>query len=98
MPTNDHLWTENEAARFLQVSVHSVKKYRQDGKLGFLRITNGAVRFDPEEVRRFVERGRVNPKCSCCGREIHDHHKVSLPDEASPDFPPYACNVAVEAV
>lgn len=88
MPKPDHLWDENEVARFFSVSIHAVRKWRKDGKIGYIKV-GMLVRFDPEEIRRFAESGRKFPVCMICDKEI-PQSDVKLPTEVDPHAPLYA--------
>jgi excisionase family DNA binding protein len=52
--TFESYWTKKDVARFLSVSVRKIEQMMKSKKLPFLKI-GGAVRFIPEEVKRFVE-------------------------------------------
>ena len=88
MPVPDHLWDENEVARYLGSSVYAVRKWRHNGKLGFIKL-GSSVRFDPQEIRVFAEKGRVFPICPGCKKEI-PQRDVKLPAEVDPNATLYA--------
>ncbi len=47
-------WCKKDVARFLSVSTRKIEKMMEDGLIPYMKI-GGAVRFDPEKVRSFVE-------------------------------------------
>jgi len=57
---DDSLLDVNEVANLLNVSATTVWRMKKDGGLPFVRI-KGAVRFEVEAVRRYVEANRVRP-------------------------------------
>lgn len=94
MPTSDHLWTEEEAGRYLSVSPWTIRSWRQKGKLGYT-VLGGVYRYIPEEVRKFAEAGRVAPKCPTCGANALIDSKILLPSEVDPDEPRYFSDIKV---
>ena len=57
------LWTVSDVARFLSMSPQWVYKQAELGGLPCIRL-GAALRFDPAEVRRYLERlrgSRVSP-------------------------------------
>ena len=93
MPTNDHLWDEHEAARYLQVSHHAIRKWKGEGKFAYIKI-GSSVRYDPQEIRDFAERNRVPAKCQDCGKPSY-REPLCDPLDAPQDFPPYASELGV---
>lgn len=81
MPTQDHLWNEEEAARYLNVSPYTIRSWRQKGKIGYTKL-NGVFRYIPEELKAFAIRGRVAPRCPACGGDSHG--AILLPSEVNP--------------
>lgn len=55
-PTNDTLWTTEDVAAFLRVSLKTVFNLRKTG-LPYLQL-GGAVRFHPQEVRDYLLKNR----------------------------------------
>jgi hypothetical protein len=53
---SDTLWTMDEVADFLRVSIKTVFNLRKTG-LPYLQL-GGAVRFDPQEVRAYLLKNR----------------------------------------
>lgn len=83
MPVSDHLWTDEEVARYLNVSVRSVWSWRDKGRLGSVELSPKNFRFVPEEVIAFAKRNRKAPRCPECGNngsvegdlpDPHDDH------------------------
>lgn len=50
----ESLWTVQQVATFLSMSVSWVYKESEAGRLQCIRL-GAAVRFDPEEVRRYLD-------------------------------------------
>lgn len=46
---------ENAVARSLDVSVSTLRRWRAQGKGPIFRKLNGAVRYDPLDVRKFAD-------------------------------------------
>lgn len=55
-PASNTLWTTEEVADFLRVSIKTVFNLRKTG-LPYLQL-GGAVRFDPQEVRAYLLKNR----------------------------------------
>ena len=55
-PASNTLWTTEEVAGFLRVSIKTVFNLRKMG-LPYLQL-GGAVRFDPQEVRAYLLKNR----------------------------------------
>ena len=55
-PASDTLWTTQEVADFLRISIKTVFNLRKTG-LPYLQL-GGAVRFDPQEVRDYLLKNR----------------------------------------
>ena len=50
------LWTTRQVATFLNVSPETVLRWHRSGKLpGGFPISTNALRFDPDEVRAWLE-------------------------------------------
>ena len=88
MPRPDHLWDEHEAARYLGVSNYAIRKWKDKGKIGFIKL-GSLVRYDPEEIRAFAERNRTFAVCPDCGASVSSD-SVRLPNEVPPDSALYA--------
>jgi DNA-binding transcriptional MerR regulator len=52
------LLTQKEAARFLSVSIKTVTRYRKNGLLPTIRLTNTAVRIPQVAVEKLIEVSR----------------------------------------
>jgi excisionase family DNA binding protein len=61
MPTSDHegLMDYRAASKFLGVPVGTLYSWVHLRRIPHLRITGKMVRFDPEELRRWLEARRV---------------------------------------
>lgn len=90
MPKPDHLWDEHDVARYLQVTNYAVRKWKNQGKIGHIKL-GSLVRYDPEEVRAFAERNRVHGVCSACAQSA-ESARVLLPGEVDPDADLYAAS------
>lgn len=55
------LFGKREAAARLGISVRSLESLMAAGKIGFVRVSNRAVRFRAEDVQRFIEERAVEP-------------------------------------
>lgn len=55
----DPLWTAFDVAAYLNVSVHTVRKWRQYDRIPYLKI-NGSVRYVPADVMAWAT-GRELP-------------------------------------
>lgn len=58
---DDHLLTSHQVAAFLGINEQQVRKLTRLGLLAGINISTGRVprwRYDPEEVRRFIESRR----------------------------------------
>ena len=49
------LWTTREVAEYLHVSPETVLRWNRAGKLRGFPIASNALRFDPDEVRAWLE-------------------------------------------
>ena len=54
------LWTTREVAGYLDVAPATVLRRWRDGSLPGYRISSNALRFDPAEVRQWLEARREN--------------------------------------
>lgn len=51
---------EEEAARFLNVKIATLRKWRKEGKPPrFIRISRRCVRYDPIDLEKFLSENRV---------------------------------------
>lgn len=55
----ERLLTQQELADLFNVTVEAVRKWRQRGKISFIRVGN-TVRFEQCEVQAFIDRNRHN--------------------------------------
>jgi excisionase family DNA binding protein len=62
LPTSPYL-TEAEVAQLFGVTTHAVRKWRNQGKLGYIKVGK-TIRFDPEEIAAFIRRNRQAPVCT----------------------------------
>lgn len=60
MPMDERTWKTKDVAEFLQASESWVRHAAAEGRLPCIKI-GGLLRFDPEEIRALVERGRREP-------------------------------------
>ena len=58
MDNNKNLIAVNEAAQYLGISPHTVRKYVLIRKLPFVKI-GAAVRFEREALNEYIEANRV---------------------------------------
>lgn len=56
-PELENLWTTKEAAEFLHVSAKTVFVLRRKKGLPYIKL-GGAIRFVPEEIRKYLEYSR----------------------------------------
>jgi predicted site-specific integrase-resolvase len=49
------LWTSTEVASFYACSLSTIAEWRKKRLIPFIRLVNGAYRYDMEEVRKHVE-------------------------------------------
>jgi len=67
------LLTTEEAARLLKVSPWTLRKWEEKGRIAAVRL-GGAVRYEMEELRRFVEAarnaGRVGRQAANGGQDL----------------------------
>lgn len=68
MAPDEHLLTEEEVADMLSVSTAAVRKWRGEGRIAFVKL-GVLVRFKPDEVQAFIERGMQAPVCATCSEE-----------------------------
>ena len=61
MNSTQRLLTDSEAAEILNLTPRQVLRLANRGELPSVRLPNREVRFDPEDISRFVEscKGRV---------------------------------------
>lgn len=53
------LLTIPELAKILRRSIHSIHKDCQFRRIPFVRVGKRSVRFDPVEIRAFIEKSKV---------------------------------------
>jgi excisionase family DNA binding protein len=63
------LWTRREAAEALSVSERTLWTLTDDEKIPCVRIGR-CVRYDPEDIRRFIETQKGNSASGQDGEEI----------------------------
>ncbi len=51
----ERLWTQQELAERLRVSVKTLQVWRRTGKLGFVRFGHCTVRIPESEVARLIQ-------------------------------------------
>jgi excisionase family DNA binding protein len=68
-PTPEPLWTVQQVASFLSMSVSWVYKEVEANRLPCIRL-GAAVRFAPEEIRRFLEGLRSASRGGLKGHEV----------------------------
>lgn len=95
MPTSDHLWTEEEAGRYLSVSPWTIRSWRQKGKIGYTSI-GGVFRYIPEELKEFATNGRVAPLCPDCKKPTVTHSQILLPNQVVPGEPRYFSDIETQ--
>ena len=70
MQQPDHLYTEPEVAKMLNVAEITLRKWRGEGRIGFTRL-GSAIRYTNEQVLEFIKRGGQPPLCDHCKEELH---------------------------
>lgn len=68
MAPEEHLLTEEEVAEMLSCTPSAVRKWRGEGKIAYVKL-GALVRFKPEEVQAFIDRGLQAPVCAACAEE-----------------------------
>ena len=58
-PNLQRLLSKREAAELLGVSERTVDNYRSAGRLRAVKIGPGAVRFDPCDLRAFIDEAKL---------------------------------------
>lgn len=53
MLTQNKLFSQEELAEYLGVTIHAVRKWRAAGKISFIRIGQ-TVRFEREAIEQFI--------------------------------------------
>ncbi len=56
---SERLWTQQELAERLRVSVELIRRWRRNGKLGFIRLGHCSVRIPESEVARLLHAGCI---------------------------------------
>ena len=51
----DQLWTADDVAQFIARSKKWVYRMALEGRIPHISISPGTVRFDPDDIRRWVE-------------------------------------------
>lgn len=57
-PIIEPLLTKREAAKLLSVTERTLDNYRSEGRLRAVKLGKGAVRFDPQDLRTFIDRAK----------------------------------------
>lgn len=53
----EHLLDEPEAAKALRISRHTLRAWRKQRRIGFVRLAGRAIRFSESEIARIVREG-----------------------------------------
>ena len=56
------LLTARQAARWLNISERTLYARTQDGSITVVRIGNRGIRYDPADLRRWIERAKNSEK------------------------------------
>lgn len=67
-PPHSGLWTPQETAAYLKVSLDELKDMRHHHKLAYVNLGYRTVRFRPQDVEAFVLRRRVAVAGESIGR------------------------------
>lgn len=54
--------SEKRLAGILDVSTRTLRTWRKEGRLPYIRISRGTVRYDLDEVMAALEERKVNPR------------------------------------
>jgi len=73
MSTNRLVFTSSEAARYLGISLATVRRWSDAGHLDYYRTPGGQRRFSREQLERFVASMR-QPGRNDDGGDGSDHH------------------------
>lgn len=57
---NEKLLTIRDVGEILQLKVGAIRNYTYKGKIGFLKLPGGAIRFTQEHVNEFLEKSKIN--------------------------------------
>ena len=52
------LWTKEQVAEFLGVSPATIRDWRQDGLIPYIKI-KGCLRFDRDDIMKWLEKRKV---------------------------------------
>lgn len=55
----ERLLTKCEAAKLLGVSERTIDNWRAEGRLRAVKLGQGAVRFDPVDLRAFIDQSKT---------------------------------------
>jgi excisionase family DNA binding protein len=53
----ERLLNERAAAKVLRISRHTLRAWRKQGRIGFVRLAGHAIRFPTSEIARIVKAG-----------------------------------------
>ncbi|MHB8492914.1 MAG: MerR family transcriptional regulator [Solirubrobacteraceae bacterium] len=74
MSTNRLVFTSSEAARYLGISLATVRRWSDAGHLDYYRTPGGQRRFSREQLERFVASMRQSGPASDDGDPNGHHH------------------------
>ena len=60
-PIIERLLTKRETSELLGVTERTIDNYRREGRLRAVKLGKGAVRFDPVDLRNFIDRSKCGP-------------------------------------
>lgn len=66
-PIVDRLLNKREAAKLLGVTGRTLDNWRTAGRLRAVKLGPGTVRFDPADLRAFIERSKQGPASDTTG-------------------------------
>lgn len=71
----------SKLAEILDVSIRTVRTYQQEGRIPYVRISQGTVRFDVDEVMAALEERKVPARTTRSAKPAE--FKKILPDACS---------------
>lgn len=60
-PIIEQLLTKRDAAELLCITERTLDNYRSEGRILAVKLGKGAVRFDPVDLRNFIDRSKCGP-------------------------------------